>query len=204
MKPIYLYRYPDPTNPNRWIYVGQTRNKRHRDSHHRKGSTSFGRRFKVKFAGHQLPKPDYFEVFENPQNANFSEVVNIFKLHTWRGYGGMNLELPGFQNYAEFTKLAGAIAVQTGQLLRVASLGGKIGGKIAGKIAVETGQLKSVAHLGGKVSGSLTGDKAPWKKITGKLLGDRNAKSGLLIKALCQRWNINRGKICTCGDHKNV
>jgi len=36
-------------------------------------------------------------------------------------------------------------------------------------------------------------------KKSGYLGSERHVTSA--IKALCQRWNINRGKPCTCGQH---
>lgn len=51
---------------------------------------------------------------------------------------------------------------------------GKIGGKIQGRKNVESGQLASICSLGGKIGGKA---------------------------ACCLRWNIRRGKPCSCGRH---
>jgi hypothetical protein len=49
-----LYRYPHPLDPTRFIYVGQGAK---RDVDHRRGSKEFGKRFKKKFPGIELPQP---------------------------------------------------------------------------------------------------------------------------------------------------
>lgn len=60
---------------------------------------------------------------------------------------------------------------------------------------------------GGKIGGLKGG------RIGGKIQGQKNVKSGLLLRAAglggkvqapitnCLRWNIRRGKPCTCGKH---
>jgi len=35
----------------------------------------------------------------------------------------------------------------------------------------------------------------------GRTAGRMAAENGTLAKAICKRWNINRGKPCVCGTH---
>ncbi len=156
-----LYRYPHPQDPTRFIYVGQGPK---RDNEHRSGRSSFGRRFKVDFLGAELPQPirEQIEV-SNQLELNEEETIWMFRFHTWRGYfGGMNLTLPGLQDYKQITALAGAASVKSGKGIFAVNYdkgkGGRAGGKIAGRIAVKSGRIKTLAtpeslRKGGQIQG---------------------------------------------------
>lgn len=169
-----LYRYPHPQDPTRFIYVGQVgdvKNLQRRERKHRSGNTSFGRRFKKMFFDLDLPRPvyEYVEV-ENCFDLNDLETVWMFRYHTWCGYPeGMNLTFPGSADYT-----------------KVGSMGSREdkvrAGRIAGRIAVDSGQLASIAASGGRLGGSFGGH------LGGPI-------------TCCLRWNIRRGKPCTCGKH---
>jgi hypothetical protein len=214
----HLYRYPHPRDATKYIYSGQGAK---RDAEHRRGRTSFGRRFKTRFPGAALPQPTREEVEVADQlELNELETISMFRYHTWHGYeDGMNLTLPGAQDYKNMGKIGGRIGgpiggrivgriqgrknVENGNLARIQSLGGRThvesghlarisklpqtkaarqqNGRVAGRKAVESGQLANISSLGGR-------------KI---------AESGLLVNANCVRWNIRRGKACTCGKHEN-
>jgi len=91
--------------------------------------------------------------------------------------GRRNSEIPGY-----FSNLG-----------RIGNCEGKSRG---GHIAVESGQLARIASLGAKA--------LPQEVLVrgGKTSGSKNAsKPGYLISLNCLRWNINRGKPCTCGKH---
>ncbi len=103
--------------------------------------------------------------------------------------------------------------VDTGLLARVAPLGGHIGGHISGRMNVERGHLASLrtpehqreaAHQAGLKTVALgigihaPGVAAKGGKTTGPTNGHKLGKSGI---GNCLRWNVRRGKPCTCGHH---
>jgi len=163
-----LYRYPHPTEPNKFLYVGQGAK---RDKDHRAGRSSFGRRFKRDFPCVELPQPilETVEVVDR-EHLNSMETAWMVLYATLSSVGGMNLTLPGSDDYRNLGKLGGPIGgriagrknIESGHITalgrknvesgRLAALG-RIGGRVAGRIAVESGQLASVASLGGRVSG---------------------------------------------------
>jgi len=130
--------------------------------------------------------------------------------------GGDRLCNPSSEIRKKMAK-AGRKSVENGRIYLLAtkescSKGGKIGGKITGRIQgrknVETGHLASIVtkescSRGGKTAITKMNHEAHVRggKVGGKLNGQKNAKNGVLIKASCQRWNINHGKPCTCGRH---
>ena len=121
----HLYRYPHPNDPSRFIYVGQGRS---RHSSHKNGYSSFGRRFKTRFPDAVLSSPikELVEV-QDQRELNELETIWMFQFHTWRGYdGGMNLQLPGPEDYRNLAIMAkergrilGATAVTSGHLERI-------------------------------------------------------------------------------------
>ena len=91
----HLYRYPHPYDATKFIYCGQGE-KRH--NVHRSGVSSFGRRFKKLFPGIELPQPIREVVDVQDQlELNELETIWMFRYHTWRGLGGMNIVFPGSQ-----------------------------------------------------------------------------------------------------------
>ena len=151
---VHLYRYPHPTLPDVWLYVGQGPN---RDKDHRSGKTSFGRRFKARFPGLELPQPVRWEMeVSNALEKNEEETIAMFQYHTWWGYeGGMNVTLPGSADYKNLGTIGGRnqpreakakggrITVESGQLASVRTpeslaKGGRIGGPIGGPIGMHT------------------------------------------------------------------
>jgi hypothetical protein len=121
----HLYRYPHPFDSDKFIYVGQGSK---RDQTHRKGKTSFGRRFKNLFLNVELPQPIREQVEVRDQlELNELETIWMFRYHTWRGYeSGMNLTFPGGFDYKNMSALAGG-------------LGGKISGHAVGRKHRENG-----------------------------------------------------------------
>lgn len=154
-----LYRYPHPFDSSRFIYVGQGPK---RDGEHRTGKIGFGRRFKKKFPGAELPQPikEQIEV-SNQQELNEEETIWMFRYRTWWGYpDGENLCLPGLEDY------------------RAA---GNIGGPITGRRNVESGQIQKLGFIQGKrnVESGLFSFEFQSKagKVGGKIAGRKNAES---------------------------
>ena len=79
-------------------------------------------------------------------------------------------------------------SVESGHLARIARLGGLTAGPVQGRKNVESGLLARICAAGGRAGGRAVA------KIPGLLA--RRSRMGL-----CSRWNINRGKPCTCGEH---
>jgi hypothetical protein len=106
MKAI-LYRYPHPRDSTRFIYVGQQRG-RDRDARHRRGYEGFGKRFKEKFPGIELPHPVREEIeIKDHLELNELETIWMFQYHTWCAYpDGMNLCFPGSLDYQSITAMA--------------------------------------------------------------------------------------------------
>jgi hypothetical protein len=129
---------------------------------------------------------------------------------------------------------AGLRNYRTGKLSHLSYVA-KIGGRIAGRIAVESGQLAKTRHLGGnrcyelgvgvhalttkqrsengkkagKVGGKISGGQnreSGHMARLGKTQGRKNVESGRLIdvgrKGRCTHWRINLGKTCVCGLHE--
>jgi hypothetical protein len=112
---ITIYRYPHPTEQGKWIYTGQTNNLVRRDRRHRNAKVGFGRRFKKAFLDMELPHPEFQEMeVQNHIEANEEETIAIFRNRTWHGQGGMNLTLPGSDDYKNFGKIGGQIGGSTG------------------------------------------------------------------------------------------
>jgi hypothetical protein len=202
-----LYRYQHPNDPTKFIYVGQGPK---RDKEHRSGKSSFGRRFKKLFPDDILPEPikEQIEVYSTSE-LNEEETIWMFRYHTWWGYpDGMNLGLPGSSDYKNIGKIAGQMAVESGQ---VQSLGKKQGRK-----NVENGHLASIRtpeniSKGTRRRNEIYGNPSTPESCAraGRIGGRKHVESGH-IQALgkiqgyiicCLRWNIRRGKPCTCGKH---
>ena len=244
---VTLYRYPHPSIPDKWLYVGQGTK---RDFTHRSGRSSFGRRFRKLFPDTLLPEPirwteptaDHFE-------ANEAEIVAMFKYHTWRGYpGGMNPTLPGSTDYEKMGLIGGSIggkickerrrgifSLTHEQHVEVGKKAGSIGGRsnkenhtgVCGFTHEQYAEAgRKGGHLGGKTQGYKNVENGHWVKVA--MLGNQAALSSPLYhqarvevgrkahesgqlanirtlehqkSAACKRWNINRGKPCTCGKH---
>jgi hypothetical protein len=178
-----LYRYSHPDDPSRFIYVGQTQhidNPEKRDKQHRLGRSTFGRRFKKKFPKAELSQPirERVEVSDSME-LNELEIVWMFRFHTWRGYpDGMNVVLPGAQDYKAAAILGGQANVDSGhiqalgrkQVIKIRGLGGKVSGKNVGRRNVESGQMASIQREGSRAG-------------------------------TCVQYYIGRGKPCICGRH---
>lgn len=199
---IHLYRYPHPTIPDRWIYVGQGAN---RDKRHRSGQSSFGRRFIKAFPDTPLPTPTrWTEPATNHLEANNAETAAMFKYHTWHGYlGGMNLTLPGSKDYEKmghiggsiggrraFERRSGIFGFTLNQLSERGRKGGKLGGITQGRINAANSHMARIQYLGAFL-GNLAQPRQA-KALGGRMAGRINC---------CLRWNINRGKPCVCGRH---
>jgi hypothetical protein len=186
-----LYRYSHPLEPNKFLYVGQGAQ---RDTRHRSGSTAFGRKFRRDFPAIELSQPIKEEIEVQDQcELNELETIWMFRFHTWRGYGGYNITIPGSKDYKFIgnlqpheAKVRGGItrgkrhAIEktgvcgrTPEKIRLDAIkGGQIGGCISGKNNVKSGQLLRACRIGGKVQGL------------------RNHKSGLAF--MHNRWHVNR------------
>jgi len=95
----HLYRYPHPSKDGVWIYVGQGPK---RDAEHRRGASSFGRRFRKLFPGISLPQPIREQItITNQYELNEEEIIRMFQYRTWCGYSdGMNRSLRYAQDFA--------------------------------------------------------------------------------------------------------
>ena len=180
---VTLYRYPHPLIPDKWLYVGQRTD---RDSRHRSGKTSFGRRFRELFPDTPLPKPiKWMESAANYLEKNEFETIAMFQYHTWHGYpGGMNLRLPGDKNYMDMASLISQEARIRGGRNSMNKMthedhvrAGQTGGPISGRMAKRNGtgifartpeQIKKDCKKGG-----LTG---------GVIAGQNNVQSGYIAK----------------------
>jgi hypothetical protein len=184
---VHLYRYPHPTEPGRFLYVGQGAD---RDRVHRGGTTSFGRRFKQDFPGVALPQPvRWTEPATTDKERNAAEERAIVLYHTWDYEGGYNVVTPGTE---WFLKLSHE------QLTRGRANGGETRGPVLGK---------EYGPINGRISGPITGKIAGAKAVAsgqiqqlglvyGKINGSRTVKI-----MNCVRWHIRRGKPCICGHH---
>lgn len=198
-----LYRYPHPHDSTKFIYVGQGPN---RDSRHRLGNKGFGLRFKKRFPDTELPQPIKEQIeISNQIELNEEETIWMFRYHTWRGYlGGMNISLPGSQDYKIMAGLishdarvrggrtAGRRCAESGKLEQIRNLPQTKKGQskncrtIGLMMAAVPGHLAKIGRLGSREN----------KVLAGKLGG---SVSGSIV--CCLRWNIRRGKSCTCGQH---
>jgi hypothetical protein len=108
--------------------------------------------------------------------------------------------------------ISGRKAVESGHLSRIQSAGGCAGGRKA----VESGQIITLGRVQGRKnveSGHLTKILTPEVRSRGGRTSGRKAvESGQLasiqklgsVIGLCMRWNIRRGKPCTCRKHSVV
>ena len=200
---VHLYRYPHPTLPDVWLYVGQGPN---RDQKHRSGMSSFGRRFKKRFPNVELPQPVRWEMeVSNALEKNEEETIAMFQYHTWWGYeGGMNVTLPGSADYKNMGTIGGR-----NQPREAKAKGGRIGGRIGSREAkakggskgghtqgrknVESGHLAKIASSGGRKAVE-TGHLARVSSRGGRIQGLKNFENSVLAKALHIRWHINRNR----------
>lgn len=178
----HLYRYSHPHDPSRFIYVGQGSK---RDSRHRLGRTSFGKRFKRSFPNEELPQPvkEIVEVRDQLE-LNELETIYMFRYHTWRGYGGMNITLPGSDDYKNMGLLGGQISKESGQIQAFAKSG--VGGRIAGRIRVESGGLASISTYENRAKGG---------RVQGAIQGRKNVESGHLFNIRTKEHQSAAGRI---------
>ena len=213
-----LYRYPHPYDPDKFIYVGQGPK---RDSSHRSGRSSFGRRFKRDFPGVELLQPIRERVEVSTQSElNEEETIWIFRYHTWRGYvDGMNLVLPGPQDYKKageigglitglingqklFERKAGIFARTKEKMYEDARKGGQAGKGIS-KNVVQLAALRTSEHQqeAGRKSASVQGHKKLFEngrkggRIGGPIGGRKTASiPGHMVRAAHVRWHVKRNK----------
>ena len=171
----FLYVYPHPHEPGKFLYVGQERTKGKRDKRHRRGTESFGRRFRMQFPGVELPQPIRREVIvPDFLTLNEEETIDMFRFHTWRGYkGGMNVTLPGSADYKIFGRLGGLIGGHNQpREVKVAN------GRIGGRISVESGHLDRIRELPQtKIAQRISG------QIAGHIVGQKHRENGTGIFA---------------------
>jgi len=199
---LILYRYPHPTTSGQWLYTGQGAG---RDSVHRAGRSSFGRRFKKQFPNIPLPEPIRWRVLvSNHLEANEAETVAMFQYHTWRGYeGGMNLTLPGSADYKALGCLGSYEDKVRAARKRFALYGCPFTPETRAKGARRSIELHGSPHTHeGSVKGGLVGGSRAERRKN-ELYGC-NFTSENRAKGLCRRWNINRGNPCVCGMHNDL
>jgi hypothetical protein len=108
----------------------------------------------------------------------------------------MNLTLPGSQDYTNIGRIGG-LSVST----EAAILRGKKGNKgLSREDKVKGGRMG--ARNQPLEARSRGGKNQPWetKVRIGRIGGLLGGPIGGKITA-CLRWNVNRGKPCTCGKH---
>jgi hypothetical protein len=122
-----------------------------------------------------------------------AEALDIAKRKTYEEDGGLNQMSPLIQ-------AAGRSLLDT-ELGRLGGLaGGRKGGLISGRRSVENGhlaRLRTPEHqsAAGRIGGRIGGPRGSREsKVCAGQMGSQ--------KGLCQRWNINRGKPCVCGNHR--
>lgn len=183
----HLYRYPHPLDSTRFIYVGQGAK---RDQAHRSGKSSFGRRFKEKFLGVELPQPirEEFEV-QNWIELNELETIWMFRYHTWRGYqDGMNLQIPGAEDYRSISKFGGQSAVESGQLEKARNYPNR---KERWAEILQSTDVKESRKRNGLKQGRINVESGHWDKIS--KLSDRISaakKAGAIAVATGQILRI--------------
>jgi len=192
----HLYRYPHPEDETRFIYVGQGAK---RDKHHRRGISSFGRRFKKRFPDLELPQP-IREVVEvaNHLELNELEIVAMFQFRTWYGYeGGMNLQCPGSIDYKNFAKLSGIASAASGRIQAIGRKNQEYG-RVQGRVNAENGHMANIQKvgcvLGGLKQGAIRGRQSvesghlarirelPQTKAAQSAQGRRNVENGQLAR----------------------
>lgn len=172
----FIYRYPHPTIPDRFLYVGQERKLGSRHYHHKIGETSFGKRFAKLFPNTQLPTPIRRKIeVEHVIDINEEETMDMFLFHTWRGYGGMNLRLPGAADYQNFGKLCYELKVGVHAISseRKREIGLRSGQRHVesgwaaelGRRSLESGHIFKITtqetrSKGGKIAGKIRGPQA--------------------------------------------
>jgi hypothetical protein len=214
----HLYRYPHPHDPTRFIYSGQGPK---RDERHRSGKSSFGRRFQKKFPNIKLPQPLRESVgVENQIELNELETIWMFRFHTWQGYpDGMNLTIPGSQDYKLAARIGGLATAMSGQLAQNATREScSRGGYIQGIANVKNGNLAlartnitsedrrkwglKTASIPGHMSAISGKQPLKFRILGGQTQGSKNVETGHMRVISCFRWNISRNKPCVCGKHK--
>lgn len=199
----FIYRYPHPTNPGVFLYVGQERKEGSRDKAHRSAKTPFGRRFIKKFPNTILPLPIRRKIYvEDFQTINEEETIDIFRFHAWYAYGGMNLTLPSSQDYLNAARLGGIANITLTDALarnrtsahqrKAGKLGGAANrincialGHLQGKINVENGHLKRIRtpdHQR-KAFAAILAKNPNHQSEAGKAGGRKTQDSGQLLKA---------------------
>ena len=146
---------------------------------------------------HMLAKsiwPEYGDLKANPWNrlrVSYALHTALTEIQSW------------FEELLRFAALM--MKGQTADArLETCSRAGKIGGKIGGKVSVESGHWARLLKLGlgGKIGGKRAHERHPnLMSEIGEVGGKVGGKIGSKITN-CLRWNIRRGKLCTCGRHE--
>lgn len=151
-----------------------------------------------------MPQPVREEVEVADQlELNELETIWMFRFHTWRGYaGGMNLTFPGSKDYKNVGLLGAAIGGSIGgPIVRDKKLGihslyfdHSNAGRKGGLKVVESGHLQSISSAGGKVSGALVGKRnaetGRMKEVQKAGLGKGGKIGG--PKGMHTRWHTRR------------
>jgi len=197
----HLYRYPHPFDLTKFLYCGQGLN---RDKKHRRGETSFGRRFRRDFPNTELTQPvrEQVEIVDQ-LDLNELETIWMFRFHTWRGYdGGMNLTFPGSKDYKNVSSLGASVGgVISGQLavknktgIHNPSFNREEASRKGGFKNVESGHLQRISSAGGKASGAVVGkrnaDSGRMREVQQMGLGKGGKIGG--PKGMHIRWHIGR------------
>ena len=199
MNVVALYRYPHPLTSDKWLYVGQGAK---RDVDHRSGRSSFGRRFRKLFPDASLPQPvRWTEPAADSIEANNAETVAMFRYHTWHGYpGGMNLTLPGSDNYQDIGRLAARLHKERGTGIWGFTHEQRVR---AGRISKETRsgvngftheQHVEAGRRAGSVSGRNNRDRGIGIfKLTRDQLSNNGKKGGITGGSVQGRKNVESG-----------
>jgi hypothetical protein len=191
----HLYRYPHPYDSSKFIYCGQGSR---RDSRHRSGKSSFGRRFKKQFPGVELPQPirEEIEVWDQFE-LNELETIWMFRFHTWRGYqGGMNVTLPGSDDYKSMGSLSGRMNVESGHLARIRTPEHQAeAGRVSGRKTKELGigiHAPGVVAKAGRLGGRSAADSGRIQALGRSGMGGR---ASVLVYTPEQRSKVMRKTI---------
>ena len=223
----HLYRYPHPLDASKFIYCGQGAK---RDTDHRSGKSSFGRRFAKTFPSIALPQPirETVEVVDQA-HLNALETAWMVVYNTWHKHSteAMNLLFcsTGYKRLIDFVSpetrrrnglKVGRAAVESGQLMSMRSQLTKEQKQKASSAAARKCKERQIGIFAlTKELQSEFGRRAGQKNVESgwaATLGKQNVESGQ-IAALgrtgvggrtgnCFRWNIRRNKPCVCGRHK--
>lgn len=115
-----------------------------------------------------------------------AEAIEIYRRKAYKEQGGLNQRSPIVEMVKPFS-------------FEERKRGGIAGGLVTGRNNLRNGHWAKVqkigAPLGGRVTAKSNRESGRWAEVQ-KIGAPIGSKIGI-----CKRWNINRGKPCTCGRH---